>query len=90
MFCTQNLPLGLWAENIGLDSLQGSVFFMVDEKIWRVKVAKHNDKIRVTHGWSRFVRDNKLVEGNRCHFQLVDVTLVHFCISIEREEALSR
>ncbi|KAG6400512.1 hypothetical protein SASPL_137349 [Salvia splendens] len=74
---------GSLVEHIGLDSLQGNIFFMVDEKIWKVK-------IRVTQGWSRFVRDNKLSEGNHCHFHLVDVTLVHFCISIEREEALSR
>ncbi|KAG6407783.1 hypothetical protein SASPL_130781 [Salvia splendens] len=85
-----DFSLGFWAEHICLDSLQGRFFFMVDEKIWKVNVAKHNDKIRVTQGWSRFVRDNKLAEGNRCHFRLVDVTLVHFCISIEREEALSR
>lgn len=70
----------------------GKVLCVIDGKSWCLelvvnKIARHNTlEVKLCCGWMEFVRDNNLVVGDVCVFELIKSTKITFKVTIIRSE----
>ncbi|XP_042016158.1 B3 domain-containing protein Os03g0619600-like [Salvia splendens] len=78
------IPYCFLQRHIPMGAIQAGVYLVNDGRMWLCSLKHNSRKIRVKNDWARFKQDNNLVEGVRCHFQLVDSFVVLFHVRIER------
>ncbi|KAG6399969.1 hypothetical protein SASPL_141457 [Salvia splendens] len=74
------IPLCFWNRHIPMGAIKAGVCLVTEGGMWRCTLKHSSRKIWVKHGWAQFKHEHNLVEGVRCHFELVDALLVQFYV----------